>query len=160
MGRTTRRRRLGLNADCLELALDILETCVHGGHDLLQLIEIVGATDPAIALSPSHGGLALDHTDSVMSGPVRVLGLLHGAYPFAILLGRDGLEMVQHGARINVDHPCVLAHSDGGKHQMDLATAGSLRRLVVGQDAIVDLEPALGPTYCRKSNAEREMLFC
>lgn len=106
------------------MVLDVLETCVHGTHDLLQLIELVGATDPAVAPSLPRGGLALDHTDSVMSSPVRVFGLLHGGYPLVVLVGREGLEMVQHGTRINVDHPRALAHGDGGKHQMDLAATG------------------------------------
>lgn len=55
--------------------------------------------------------------------------------------------MVEHSARIDVDHVGRLADGDGRQDQVDFTTAWSVGRLVVREDTIVDLEPTFGPSY-------------
>ena len=98
---------------------------------------------------------------SVKGGSVRVLDGLDDTGPRAVLVDGERLEMVQHGARVDVDHVGGLANGHGREHQVHLAAAGAVRVLVVGKDAVVDLKPAFRPAYAiTRRNVEQNAMLC
>lgn len=106
-----------MDADRVELLLDVAEPSIHGRHHLLQLIELFGAGNPAVAhVCPALSRIpAGQSADSVVGSPLlRHLESLDGLCPGLVVVHAEGLEVVEHCSGVDVDHVGSLADSDGG----------------------------------------------